>query len=229
MAGSSSPKVNFRLCLVTDRKLIAGGGLVETVSRAVDGGVDAVVLREKDLGGRELFELGETLQERITGRAELIINDRADVAMALGSGIHLPGSGLSIKDTRRLLGEEKLIGVSVHSLDEVRQAEKAGADYIFFGPVCETASKKGTGDPQGLDRLKEAAASTSTPLFAIGGIGPARAAECAACGSFGVAFISFVLSHPHPGEAARSMKEAIMKGYQQQVLYDSPPHGPAWR
>lgn len=209
MAGPASLKADFKLYLVTDRKLVSAGGLVEAVDAAVKGGVDAVVLRETDLAGRELYELGKAIQEKIKDRAELIINDRLDVALALDAGVHLPGSGLAAGDARRLTRPERMVGVSTHHINEVRQAETEGADYVFFGPVYETGSKKEFGGPQGLSRLREAAVSSRVPVFAVGGIDPARARECRAQGASGAAFISFVLSHPDPGEAARRLREAV--------------------
>ncbi|MFO8055939.1 MAG: thiamine phosphate synthase [bacterium] len=202
-------KTDFKLFLVTDRKLVPARGLVEAVAAAVKGGVDAVVLREKNLGGRELYELGKALQEKIKGRAELMINDRLDVALALNAGVHLPGSGLAAGDARRLMGPEGLVGVSTHHIHEVRQAESEGADYVFFGPVYETGSKKEFGGPQGLSKLQQAAVSTSLPVFAVGGVNPERARQCLAQGARGVAFISFVLSDPDPEEAALRMKDAV--------------------
>jgi thiamine-phosphate pyrophosphorylase len=214
MAGSAACKVDFQLCLVTDRKPLTGGGLVEAVSQAVSGGVDAVVLREKDLGGRGLYELGRSLADTLNGRARLIINDRVDAAMALGAGVHLPGSGLPVKEARRLVGDGALVGLSTHAVEEVKRAEVEGADYVFFGPVYETASKKGLGGPQGLAGLQKAAASVKIPVFAIGGIGPARVAECLEQGAWGVALISYVLFSEDPCEAARNVKKVLERGAQ---------------
>ncbi len=212
MAGSAGFKVDFKLCLVTDRKPFSGGGLAEAVSQAARGGAGAVVLREKDLGGRELYELGRSLADKLEGRARLIINDRVDVSMALGAGAHLPGSGLPVKDARRLVGDEALVGLSAHSVEEVKRAEREGADYVFFGPVYETASKKGLGGPQGLAGLKEASSSVKIPVFAIGGINPGRAGECLEQGAFGVALISYVLFSEAPCKAAGDVKKALERG-----------------
>lgn len=183
--------------------------MLEAAAKAAKGGADALQVREKGLGGKELYELCADMQKTLDEKATLVINDRVDVAMALsGAGAHLPGSGLSLLEARKLMGTDRLLGKSVHSIDEARRAERDGADYIIFGPVYDTESKRSFGGPQGLDKLSQAASGVKIPVYAIGGIVPERASEVRKAGAAGMAVMSFILDHPDPEEAARQLVEA---------------------
>jgi thiamine-phosphate pyrophosphorylase len=204
--------IDFRLYLVTDRKQSGGRPLVEAVKAALEGGVRAVQLREKDLGGRDLYFLARDLRN-LTARygACLLINDRIDVALAVeADGVHLGQASLPVTEARKLLGPEKLIGVSTHSLDEIAGA--AGADFLVFGPVYFTPSKAAYGEPQGLNRLREAVAQSLLPVFAIGGITTEKLAEVCTAGAYGVAMISAIISAPDPQEAAQRLLAALPTG-----------------
>ncbi len=150
------PTPAFDLYLVTDRTQTRGRDLLWVLEQALEGGVNAVQLREKDLGGKDLYELAEKtsrLCERY--RASLFINDRVDVALAVdAAGVQLGKTSLPIETARVLLGPEKLIGASIHSLEELSDAEKGGADFVLFGPVYFTPSKASFGAPQGLASLR---------------------------------------------------------------------------
>jgi thiamine-phosphate pyrophosphorylase len=210
------PLIDFNLYLITDRKqLPPGRDLVDTVAAALAGGVRAVQLREKDLAAAELFPLARELRE-LTARygARLLINDRLDVALAVGAdGVHLGGHSLPVAATRKILGPDKLIGVSTHRPEEVATARQEGADFVTFGPVFFTSSKAAYGDPVGLDRLREAC-TTSLPVFALGGITCERLAVLRAAGARGVGLISAILTAPDPATAAA----ALLTG-----LRDTPP------
>ena len=204
--------IDFRLYLVTDRKQSGGRPLVEAVKAALEGGVRAVQLREKDLGGRDLYFLARDLRN-LTARygACLLINDRIDVALAVeADGVHLGQASLPVTEARKLLGPEKLIGVSTHSLDEIAGA--AGADFLVFGPVYFTPSKAAYGEPQGLSRLREAVAQSSLPVFAIGGVTTEKLPEVCTAGAYGVAMISAIISAPDPQEAAQRLLAALPTG-----------------
>jgi thiamine-phosphate pyrophosphorylase len=193
-----SPK--FDLYLVTDRNQTQGRDLLWVLEQALVGGVRAVQLREKDLGGRELFFLAEKLK-RLCDRyhASLFINDHVDVALGIDAdGVQLGSASMPTEAVRELLGEKKLIGVSTHSLREAQEAERAEADFILFGPVYFTPSKTAYGKPQGADRLKKVVEKISLPVYAIGGIKPETIAEVKATGIRGVALISAVLTAMEP-------------------------------
>ncbi len=204
------PRVDFRLLLVTDRHL-AGRPLTAVVQEALDGGAPAVHLRERDLPTRELLALAETLS-RLTSarRVPLIINDRVDLLQALNlDGVHLRSTSLPLPVVRRIAGRAPLIGVSAHSLEEVRQASEQGADYVVFGPIFETPSKRAFGPPQGVDRLAAVCRASRIPVFAIGGITHARIAEVRRAGAHGVAVMSAVLAQRDVAAAASTLLHAL--------------------
>lgn len=201
-----SPRVGFKLMLVTDRHALAAGcSLQDAVADALRGGVDAVQLREKDLSAEALLALACELREvtRAHGAA-LIVNSGIDVALACDAdGAHLPAAVPDVAAARLALGEERLVGVSTHSVAEVVAAGRARADYVMFGPVYATPSKARYGRPLGLDALRDAcAAAAAMPVFALGGITPQRAGEVVATGAR-VAAISGLLRTGDPREAAR--------------------------
>ena len=202
-----TPRVGFRLYVVTDRQQTAGRPLPEVIAAAARGGLGAVQLREKDLSARELHDLGVSLQEALDPhRLPLLINDRIDVALALdAAGVHLAGHSLPTRIARRLLGPDKLLGVSTHSLDAARQAADEGADFVVFGPVFATPSKLAYGPPQGLPRLAEAVRDVRVPVIGIGGITAANLPHLMRTGAHGVAMIRAVLEAPDPCAATQEL------------------------
>ncbi len=198
---------DFDLYLVTDRKQTGGRELVEVVEQALAGGVEAVQLREKDLDGAELFRLAEALKKSCARqRARLLINDRIDIALAVDAdGVQLGAASMPIGAARELLGGDKLIGASIHSLQEAQQAVRDGADFVLFGPVYFTPSKAAYGAPQGIARLKEVVEKISIPVYAIGGITGGNVEEIKRIGARGVALIAAVMSAPDPAAAARAI------------------------
>lgn len=197
--------LDSRLYLVTDRKQTAGRPLVDVVHAALDGGVHAVQLREKDLEGGELYHIAAQLRKLTESyHARLLINERLDVALAVDAdGVHLGQASFPVATARRLLGSGKLIGVSTHNLAEITAA--AGADFIVFGPVYFTPSKAVYGEPRGLDRLREAVEENSAPIFAIGGINVERIPNVLSTGAYGVAVISAISAASDPTQAARDL------------------------
>ncbi|MBI5097733.1 MAG: thiamine phosphate synthase [Nitrospirae bacterium] len=185
--------IDFKLYLITDRKLIADRySLIAAVKEALKGGVKAIQLREKDLGTRELLKLTYKMRE-LTARydARLFINDRFDIALAAGAdGVHLTQNSIPADAVRHVVKKKLLIGVSTHSLKEAKEAERAGADFITLGPIYRTPSKLKYGKPLGLDTLKEVSRKIKIPVFAIGGIQSDKVEEVKKAGAFGVAMIS---------------------------------------
>lgn len=194
--------IDFRLYCVTDRRHTAGRPLVDVIHAALDGGVRAVQLREKDLEGGALYQLAAQLRALTTRyQARLLINDRLDVALAVeADGVHLGQTSFPAAAARRLLGPGKLIGVSTHNPTEIAAA--AGADFVVFGPVYATPSKAVYGEPQGLVRLRQAVALSPAPLLAIGGITAKRVAEVLTTGAHGVSVISALSAAPDPAREA---------------------------
>lgn len=191
----------MKLCYVTDRKALAGPGeaqirlLLEKMENAARAGVDWIQIREKDLSGRELAALVSEALRRIPKSCHLLVNDRLDVACALGAaGLHLGEQSILVQAAKRFVSERNfgtdfLVGVSTHSLEAARAAERDGADYVHFGPVFETPSKVAFGPPQGVERLAEVCRSVSIPVMAIGGITLEHARDCVAAGAAGIAAI----------------------------------------
>jgi thiamine-phosphate pyrophosphorylase len=199
--------VDFRLCLVTDRRAGPAGSLVAVVETCLGAGLRAVQLREKDLPAGALFRLAGELRA-LTWRfgARLLVNDRLDVAVAVGAdGLHLPADGLPPAAARRVLGHDRLLGASVHAAAEASAAGREGADYVFFGPVYETPSKRAYGPPRGLDGLAEACARSPVPVLAIGGVTAERVADVARAGAAGVAVIRPLLEAGDPDVATKEL------------------------
>jgi thiamine-phosphate pyrophosphorylase len=198
------------LCLVTDRHQTGSRELLAVVGDALQAGLRAVQLREKDLATRDLYDLGGKLlaMTREVGAA-LLINDRVDVAMALAAdGVHLTRRSLPPKEARDLLGPAKLIGISCHSVAEVREAADNKVDFVVLGPIFETPSKTQFGPPLSTSVLRMARATTSLPLLAIGGIHSGRIPEVMAAGADGVSVISDVMAAQDPGAAAANLLAA---------------------
>lgn len=203
-------QLGFSLCLVTDRAQVAGR-LDEAVERCLGAGLKAVQLREKDLAARELLSMAETLRDSTRRhRATLIVNDRADVALAVGAdGVQRAGTSLPVAAIRAITPPGFLIGASVHSVAEARAAEPDGADFLVFGPVYDTASKRQYGPPQGLSALERVASAVRLPVLAVGGVTPARAAEVLRAGASGVAVIGAILSAVRPADAVKAFLDAL--------------------
>ena len=201
------PPPNFDLYLITDRTLTQGRDLCAIVEQSLNGGARAIQLREKDLGGKELFELADKISVLCQRyNAQLFINDRIDVALAVdAAGVQLGKTSLPIDTARALLGEEKSIGYSAHSLEEAKIAERHGAGFVLFGPVHMTPSKATFGAPQGLAALKETVAKLDVPVYAIGGINSENLTETMRTGVRGVALISAVMSAENPTAATRTI------------------------
>lgn len=198
----------IHLYLVTDRTQTQGRALADVVEAAVAGGVDAVQLREKDLSGRALFELARDLRARCTRYgARLLINDRIDVALAVGAdGVHLPVNSFAVVDARRLLGPTALIGASAHTPAQARTAAADGADFIVYGPIFDTPSKRAFGPPLGLEALQRVTRELTIPVLAIGGMNAARAPEVRRHGAHGLAMISAILGATDPRAAAATVR-----------------------
>ena len=199
--------VDFDLYLVTDRNQTGGRDLLRILEQALDGGVKAIQLREKDLSGGDLFSLAERSHKLCQAyHAALFINDRVDVALAVdAAGVQLSKSSLPLVTARALLGPQKIIGISTHSLQEAKEAKQNGADFILFGPVYFTASKAAYGAPQGLASLKTIVDNISLPVYAIGGIKAENIKSTKDCGVRGVALISAIVSAENPKEATQTI------------------------
>ncbi len=207
------PQPKFDLYLITDRKLTHGRDLLWVLERALDGGVQAIQLREKDLSGKELFTLAERIS-RLCNRyqAQLFINDRIDVARAVGAaGVQLGETSMPVTAARALLGPDRGIGVSTHSLAGALRAAQDGADFIVFGPVYFTPSKADYGAPQGLPALRIIVENIALAVYAIGGIKAENLIETKTIGCRGAALISAIMSAQDPEQAAKQIRALLAR------------------
>lgn len=205
--------------LITDRRVTAGAGplpavIAQGLRTLVDAGLApaalAVQLREKDLGGRALVDLGRALRE-ITANAgaRLFVNDRVDVALAIGAdGVHL-GEGALTVDDAHAVGPALRIALSTHTADQVaRAAADPRVSFVVFGPVFDTPSKRAFGPPQGLPALR-AACAFSIPVLALGGVRADQIPACFAAGASGVASIRSLLREDGSDGGLRRFFETI--------------------
>ena len=202
----------LRLCLVTDRNQTRGRDLVEVVAACVAAGLPAVQVREKDLTAGELATLCRRLRA-LSPPSFLIVNDRLDVALAVDAdGVQRTHASLSVEALRRVADKRVRIGASVHSLDQATAAAGQGADWLFFGPVFDTPSKRAYGAPQGLMALERVARAVDIPVIAIGGITPERVPDALGAGARGVAVISAILMADDPAAVTRRFLDALNEG-----------------
>jgi thiamine-phosphate pyrophosphorylase len=201
------PKPDFKLYLITDRTQTKGRDLLWLIEQALDAGVKAIQLREKDLAGRDLFLLAEKASQLCRNYgSSLFVNDRLDIALAVNAaGVQLGNASVPIALARQLLGAQKMIGVSTHSFNEAMEAQRQGADFVLFGPVYFTPSKAAYGAPQGLDKLKEIVGKISLPVYAIGGIKLENILDLRSIDVSGVALISAIMSSDAPKKATSDL------------------------
>jgi thiamine-phosphate pyrophosphorylase len=220
------PNAPFRqpvLCYVTDRTALQGGSqsAVDKVRAKIcivaAAGVDWIQIREKDLPTRELLTLAADavrIAHAASDGPRVILNDRLDIALAAGAdGVHLGGESIAFADViqwcrRGNAPPEFLIGVSCHGLEEALQAERAGASYVFFGPVYDTPSKRSFGSPQGIARLTRVCEAVRIPVIAIGGVTEKNAPETFRAGAAGIAAIR-LFQEPEDAGSLRSVVERL--------------------
>ena len=196
---------------ILDLSLLRERAPEEAAAALVAGGARVVQVRGKDVSDADLLEaVRRALAVVRAGRGALIVNDRADVALIAGAdGVHVGQDDLPPAECRRLLGAGALIGWSTHDLAQLRTAAEQPIDYVAFGPVFATASKRGADPVVGLDGLRAARRCTTLPLVAIGGITRASAASVVSAGADGVAAIGDLMADPDLARATSEMREAL--------------------
>lgn len=202
---------NLSLVLITDRNHCKQP-FIDTISLALKGGIKTVQLREKGLATHELYSLACELR-KITSdfKANLIINDRVDIALAVeADGVHLGWQSLPFGIVRELLGFEKLIGVSTHNRQEALQAQSCGADYITFGPIFDTPSKAGLLKPTGVEEIRKLKNEIDLPIVALGGINEKNVETVLDEGADGIAVISNIMQAENPEDVARCLCKKIL-------------------
>ncbi len=202
-------KIDYTLYLVTDRRLMSCETVERSVELSIAGGASVVQLREKDCSSREFYELALRVK-KITEPAgvPLIINDRIDICMAVDAeGVHLGQKDLPCKEARRILGEDKIIGVSAALPKEAAQAQADGADYLGVGAVFPTSTKTDT-RPVTPDIIREIRAAVTIPFVVISGVNPENIRTLYGLGINGAAVVSAVIAKPDITAAAREMRKA---------------------
>ncbi len=202
---------DYSVYVVTDRSLSRGRTTVDVVREAVAGGATCVQLREKHARTLDFLEEARALSVLLRAQhVPLLINDRVDIALAVGAdGVHLGQQDMPIADARRLGPPSWIIGVSAESIEDAIRAEKEGADYIGVSPVFATPTKTDTALPLGLEGLCAMRAAVRIPLVAIGGIQLHNAREVIRAGADGLAVVSAIVSADSPREAAAALRREI--------------------
>lgn len=204
------PEIDYSLYLVTDRGLMTTPTLEEAVEQAIDGGCTLVQLREKDASSREFYRSAVSVK-KVTDRrgVPLIINDRLDIALASGAaGVHLGQSDLPAAAARRILGPDKIVGVSASTPAQAEAAQAAGADYLGVGAMFPTGTKTDA-DIISMEELKKIRAAVSIPIVAIGGINLRTAPLFRGTGIDGFAVVSAILARKDIRAAARGLRNIL--------------------
>lgn len=197
------------LYLITDQYIVRGLSHIQIAEAALSGGVRFVQYREKLLLKRESFNIALELR-KITKRfnAALIVNDDIDIAMAVDAdGVHLGQEDLPVQKARKILGNNKIIGLSTHSLKEAESAQDSGADYIAIGPIFKSTTKD-IRSPLGADIIRAVKSISKLPVIAIGGINEENVSDVVSAGADGAAIISAIISRP---DITASVREFIKK------------------
>ena len=184
--------IDFRLYLITDRERIKIP-LYDAIKQSLEAGAKAIQLREKSLSTRELLKLAYDIR-KLTYQygAKLFINDRVDIALVVGAnGVHLGIKSMPPDAVKRITSKDSLIGFSAHGIEEAKEAQEKGADFITFSPIYETKSKIGV-PPKGLKELQKVSEKISIPVFALGGINADKVNEVLCAGAYGVAIVSAI-------------------------------------
>lgn len=206
--------VDWSLYLVTDQDLAKGRSMIDIVRRAVAGGVSVVQLRNKSSSTRQLIQDAEDLLSLLRPlHIPLIINDRVDVALASDAdGVHVGQEDMPAIQTRRLIGDDKILGVTASTPQEAYEAVSDGADYIGCNAVFWTPTKMDTGVPLGLQGFRQLVRSVSVPVVAIGGIKAENAGDLMRAGAAGVAVVSAIIAAEDPEWEAKALLKAVLAG-----------------
>lgn len=201
------PKIDYSIYLVTDRDLMSTKTLEEAVEQAIIGGCTLVQLREKDCSSLDFFNTAVKIKE-ITDKynVPLLINDRLDIALAVdAAGVHVGQSDLPVSVVRKIIGEDKIIGISAGTLEEALQGQKDGADYLGVGAMYATGTKKDA-NPTSMEELKKIREAVSLPIVVIGGINEERVKDFKGTGIDGLAIVSAIIAQEDIAEAAKKIK-----------------------
>lgn len=201
----------LKLYLVTDRPLAGERDIEWIVREAVEGGCTIVQLREKHTDTGEFVALAKRLKSALSPyNVPLIINDRIDVALASDAdGVHIGQSDMPYDIARKLLGPDKIIGLSIENFEQLEQANKLDVDYVAASPVFGTPTKTDTATPWGLGKLAEFNRRSLHPTVGIGGMNENTIGDVIACGTDGVAVVSAIVAAESPKNASRKLRQIV--------------------
>jgi thiamine-phosphate pyrophosphorylase len=205
-------KVDCSLYLVTDREILGDRDLCKCIEEALLGGVTLVQLREKDISTLEFYNIALRVKE-VTSKYNipLIINDRMDIALACDAdGLHVGQNDLPLNVARKILGENKIIGVSAATVEKAKEAEINGADYIGVGAIFPTGSKDDA-ITIGVERLQKIREAVDIPIVAIGGINQENCREVISKGADGIAVISAILGKENIKKVSEELLRHVLK------------------
>lgn len=204
-------KIDLGLYLVTDRHLSKGRDIVEIVEQACQEGVTVVQLREKDISTKEFYDLAQSLKKCLSNyKVPLIINDRIDIALAVDAeGVHIGQSDMDPVVARRLIGDDKILGLSIENEKQAYEANSLDIDYIGLSPVFSTNTKLDTAPELGLSGIKKITSISKFPAVAIGGINVNNTASIIKAGADGIAVVSAIVSADFPAEASKILFKEV--------------------
>ena len=213
-------ELNLSLYVITDSSLIKEKNFEKRIKEVVANGATLVQLREKTLPLRPFLKRALLMRRIIHPPVLFIVNDRIDIAIASGAdGLHIGQEDLPILMARQILGEYKIIGISTHSIEQARQAEKEGADYLAMGSIFATPSKPEAGPPKGTKIISQIKEVVRIPVVAIGGIDLDNAEETLKAGADGVAVMSAVFKERDMGLATRKLSQKIQAANKKRIAY----------
>lgn len=209
------PEISYRLYLVTDRDLMSSPTLEEGVEQAIQGGVTLVQLREKDCSSLEFYQTAQKIKAVCDAHhIPLIINDRVDIALAVdAAGVHIGQSDLPVAVVRKILGPDKILGVSAGTVEEAVKAQQDGVDYLGVGAMFPTGTKEDAGITS-KEELNAITKAVEIPTVIIGGINKSTIPQFTDCSINGVAVVSAILAQPDIRQAARELDAMLPKGWE---------------
>ncbi|MFC1624290.1 thiamine phosphate synthase [Candidatus Omnitrophota bacterium] len=196
--------------LVTDRRALNGKDITLTISQALKAGIDIIQYRDKEATDREFLETGKKIKDLLSKKDVLfIVDDRVEVALALDAdGVHLGQEDMPVKVARSILGTKKIIGLSTHSMRQMREGGKLDVDYISVGPVFSTPTKPDY-RAIGLELIEIASQELKIPFVAIGGIDESNIEDVSRAGARRIAVVRAILSSKDPFAAAKGLREVL--------------------
>jgi thiamine-phosphate pyrophosphorylase len=202
----------FELYAITDRKMLGDMSEIEAARLCYEGGADVVQLRMKDTDGGEMLRVAKGIQALANQYSKFfIVNDRIDIAiLASADGVHLGQSDIPVSEARRLVGDEMIIGASVHNVEEAVKAVEDGADYLGVGSIFTTSTKADAKQGLGLDAIIDIKEAVDVPVVAIGGINRGNILDVMRAGADGAAVVSAIMAQKDIQAAAHELKVMIL-------------------